>query len=56
MLDITSESKTYSRQMMDFIDASPSPFHAVDTTKDKLEKHGYHPLDEKESWKRGRES
>jgi aspartyl aminopeptidase len=50
VLDITSESKTYSRQMMDFIDASPSPFHAVDTTKDKLEKHGYHPLDEKESW------
>lgn len=33
-----------------FLDASPTPFHAVEMMKAKLIQHNYKPLDERDSW------
>lgn len=33
-----------------FLDASPTPFHAVEMMKAKLIQHNYKPLDERNSW------
>ncbi len=33
-----------------FLDASPTPFHAVEMMKAKLRQHNYKALDERESW------
>lgn len=39
-----------TRSLCDFIDASPSTFHAVDNIKAYLAAHGATALDERESW------
>ena len=39
-----------NRGLLDFIDASPTPFHAVANMKAALEAAGYKQLNEKESW------
>ena len=36
--------------LLDFIDKSPSPFHAVKSVKDELIKHGFKPLGERDKW------
>jgi aspartyl aminopeptidase len=36
--------------LLAFIDASPSPWHAVETVKQQLHAHGFSPLDEKTEW------
>lgn len=36
--------------LLDFIDASPTPFHAVANIKTSLDAAGYQSLDEKHSW------
>lgn len=38
------------QDLLDYIDASPTPFHAVAETITRLEAHGYRPLDEAEAW------
>ena len=50
MQAITPEATTYAREMMRFIDASPSPFHAVTEARARLEKVGFIALDEREAW------
>ena len=40
-----------SRSLLDFIDKSPTPFHAVKTLKDQLQKAEYVELYEHEEWK-----
>ncbi|MGY8765414.1 MAG: M18 family aminopeptidase, partial [Nitrospinaceae bacterium] len=40
-----------SRSLLDFIDKSPTPFHAVKTLKDQLKKAEYVELYEHEEWK-----
>jgi len=36
--------------MLEFIDGSPSPFHAVESAKLRLVKRGYHELNERDQW------
>ena len=38
------------QDLLEYIDASPTPFHAVAETVTRLEAHGYRPLDEAEPW------
>ncbi len=40
----------YSQALLDFIDASPTPFHAVDGLKSLLLGNGYRELNEEEAW------
>ncbi len=42
--------QTLNRGLLDFIDTSPTPFHAVANMKAALEAAGYKPLNEKDSW------
>jgi len=39
------------RDLLDFIDASPTPYHAVATAIARLGAHGFTALDEREPWK-----
>ena len=50
MLEVSAEAKQYSREMMNFIDQSPSPFHAVASAVKQLEQAGYQALSEKDVW------
>jgi aspartyl aminopeptidase len=38
------------QDLLEYIDDSPTPFHAVAETVTRLEAHGYRPLDETEAW------
>lgn len=38
------------QDLLEYIDASPTPFHAVAETVTRLEAHGYRSLDEAEPW------
>lgn len=48
---ITSEDRAHAQDLLNFIDASPSPWHAVDTITQRLQAQGFVPLQEKLSWK-----
>ena len=39
-----------ARALLDYIDASPSPWHAVRTTCEALQAGGFQPLDEADAW------
>lgn len=39
-----------AQDLLDFIDASPSPWHAVDTAVQRLRQHGYSALEESQTW------
>jgi aspartyl aminopeptidase len=43
--------KQQVKDLLDFIDNSPSPYHAVKTMVDRLTKSGFELLDEKQKWK-----
>ena len=43
-------SRTQIKKLMDFIDKSPSPFHAVSSSIEILESKGFKELKEKEVW------
>ena len=51
MLPITQPATQYSKEMLAFIDESPSPFHAVETAESQLKQRGYTSLDEGDSWR-----
>lgn len=40
----------HAQDLLAFIDASPTPFHAVQEAIRRLEAHGFRPLDEREKW------
>ena len=44
------EEKALATELLDFIDASPSSFHAVQTISSLLKKEGYTELKESEKW------
>ena len=46
----TSENPT-ARTLLDYIDASPSPWHAVATAQAQLQSAGYQQLNERDAWK-----
>jgi aspartyl aminopeptidase len=48
-----SPSTDLAQDLLDYIDASPSPWHAVAETARRLQAQGYRPLDEREAWTLG---
>lgn len=46
-----SEKDMILKNMMDFIDASPTAYHAIDNIKAELKKHGFEELCEAGEWK-----
>jgi aspartyl aminopeptidase len=50
IMTIPPESRTHAQDLLDFIDQSPSPWHAVATLEQRLAAQGYTPLDETASW------
>jgi aspartyl aminopeptidase len=49
-MTIASETRAQAQALLDFIDASPSPWHAVQTTEEYLKAAGYTRLEETERW------
>ncbi len=47
---MTTIATTNIHDLLDFIDASPSPWHAVDTSAARLIKAGFKALNEQEAW------
>ena len=41
---------TFNRELLAFLDASPTPFHAVRAMRERLLAAGFEPLDEAETW------
>ncbi len=44
-------AQTHAQSLLDFIDASPSPWHAVDSIQEHLDEAGFFQLYERENWK-----
>lgn len=44
------ETRDYGREMLEFIEKSPSCFHVIANLKNRLDAAGFTPLDESESW------
>lgn len=49
-MQISIEARQRAQALLDFIDASPSPWHAVETVAAQLKSHGFHPLCESAPW------
>ena len=45
-----NEFQACARKMLDFIDASPTPYHVVENLQKMLESHGYRELKETDAW------
>lgn len=50
LLPVAPAARTRAQALLDFIDASPSPWHAVDSATALLEAAGYRRLHEAEPW------
>jgi len=49
-MQIPSQTHQFALDLLEFIDASPSPWHAVASTKQQLENNGFTELQEPDSW------
>jgi aspartyl aminopeptidase len=49
-MQITPQTHQFALDLLEFIDASPSPWHAVASTKQHLENHGFTELHEADAW------
>lgn len=49
-MQITPEARQHAQALLDFIDGSPSPWHAVATVSAALKAHGFKALRENEPW------
>ena len=49
-MNMTTKTRAFAQDLLNFIDASPSPWHAVDTTKQRLSAQGFTALNETEAW------
>lgn len=49
-MKITSQSRAFAQDLLSFIDASPSPWHAVDSVATLLQNNGFKPLIENQPW------
>ncbi|CEP60669.1 aspartyl aminopeptidase LALA0_S01e16270g [Lachancea lanzarotensis] len=47
---MTSTNVEYAREFVKFLNASPTPFHAVQNIKDHLSEHGFEQLKEENPW------
>ena len=50
MTGTNSSTELFNRELCDFLDHSPTPFHAVSTMSAMLEKAGFSALSETEQW------
>ncbi len=50
-MPISSEDRAQAQNLLNFIDASPSPWHAVQSITQRLQAQGFVPLQEKLRWK-----
>jgi aspartyl aminopeptidase len=50
-MNISPEFRAYATDLLQFIDASPSPWHAVHSTEQRLQAQGFSELKEAERWK-----
>ncbi len=48
---INPSARQHAQNLLDFIDSSPSPWHAVSTVENSLGKHGFSRLFEGETWR-----
>lgn len=48
---ISTEQRMHAQDLLSFIDASPSPWHAVNTVEQRLLAHGFVALEESVRWK-----
>jgi aspartyl aminopeptidase len=46
----TTEARAQAQDLLQFIDASPSPWHAVHAMEQRLQAQGYSPLQETQRW------
>lgn len=51
MMALPPDTEAHARSLAAFIDASPSPYHAVATAADVLVAAGFHQLDETAAWR-----
>ena len=49
-MNIPDTARAQARDLLDFIDASPSPWHAVQTCETRLQAAGFCRLDEVDRW------
>lgn len=49
-MHISAEARQHAQALLDFIDQSPSPWHAVETVANQLKAHGFKNLRENEPW------
>lgn len=49
-MKVSIEARTHAQALLDFIDASPSPWHAVETAATQLKANGFKNLREREPW------
>lgn len=49
-MQVSIEAKQRAQALLDFIDTSPSPWHAVDSVANRLKAHGFKSLRENEPW------
>lgn len=49
-MQVSIEARQHAQALLDFIDQSPSPWHAVDTVVNRLKAHGFKNLRENEPW------
>lgn len=50
LLPVSTAARARAQALLDFIDASPSPWHVVDSAAALLEAAGYRRLDEADAW------
>jgi aspartyl aminopeptidase len=50
MTKISTQARDLAKDLLDFIDASPSPWHAVSSAKQRLLAQGFAALDETQPW------
>jgi aspartyl aminopeptidase len=50
MTNISIYARETAQDLLHFIDASPSPWHAVHSTEQRLTQHGFTKLEETDSW------
>lgn len=49
-MTISADAQKNARDLLTFIDASPSPWHAVETSAKRLSQQGFEALNEADSW------
>jgi aspartyl aminopeptidase len=49
-MQISPQTHQFALDLLDFIDASPSPWHAVESARHQLTQHGYTELVEADTW------